>query len=195
MWEPEVWQAVWKSVVLFLPRLATGIIVFMAFWLLARGLRRVVVRLTGARQIDPILMGYLNQAVSLTLILFGAVTALGTVGVDVSALVAGLGLSGFALGFALKDIISNAVAGILVMLYKPFHHRDRIKVTDLEGTVVQIDLRYTVLEAEGKKILIPNASLFTNAVTVLEKGPEVPAPASPPGPDGTQPGEAAGSKT
>ena len=46
--------------------------------------------------------------------IFGFVTALGSVGVDVSALVAGLGLTGFALGFALKDTISNLLSGVLI---------------------------------------------------------------------------------
>src|SRR5439155_2054975 len=116
------------------------------------------------------------------LLIFGAVTALGTMGVEVSALVAGLGLTGFALGLALKDIVSNALSGILVLVYRPFRILDSIKVTDLEGTVTEINLRYTVLEAEGQTHLIPNASLFANPVTVLGKGPALPAPpdAAPP---------------
>jgi small conductance mechanosensitive channel len=171
MGTPENWQALWTSVVRFLPQLAAGLVVFLVFWLLARGLRRVVERLTHVQFFDPNLTRYIGRFTSVALTLVGLVTALGTMGVDVSALVAGLGLSGFALSFALKDIISNALSGILVMLYKPFLHHDRISVSGFEGTVVQIDLRYTVLDADGKTILIPNSSLFTNPVTVLQRGP------------------------
>ena len=52
---------------------------------------------------------------------FGVVTALGTIGVDVSAfVVAELGLTGFALGFDLKDILANVVSGVLILLSRPF---------------------------------------------------------------------------
>ena len=85
-----------------------------------------------------------------------------------SALVAGLGLTGFALGFALKDTISNLISGVLILLYKPFKIGDRIKISGYEGIVVSIDLRYTELDAEGNKILIPNSKLFTNPIEVLK---------------------------
>ena len=102
------------------------------------------------------------------MLIFGAITALGTAGINVSALVAGLGLTGFALGFAFRDILSNLLAGILIVIFAPFQQQDRISVAGLEGTVINIDLRYTTLQAEGKKILIPNSTLFTNAITVME---------------------------
>ncbi len=104
----------------------------------------------------------------------GLVSGLGTMGIDVAALVAGLGLTGFALGFALRDAISNLLAGVLVMIYRPFRHGDRISVTGLEGTVVRIDLRYTTMQGEDRRFLIPNQVLFTNAITVLGRGSESP---------------------
>ena len=65
----------------------------------------------------------------------GLITALGTIGINVSALVAGLGLTGFALGFALKDLVANVVAGVLVLVYRPFHRQDHVAVAGFEGTV------------------------------------------------------------
>jgi small conductance mechanosensitive channel len=54
------------------------------------------------------------------------------------------------------------------LLYRPFQRHDRIAVQGFEGTVIEIGLRYTALRGDGKKILIPNANLFTNPVSVLE---------------------------
>ena len=59
--------------------------------------------------------------------IIGAIRTPGTVGVDVSALVAGLGLAGFAIGFALRDAVSNTLAGVLVLMYQPFRVGDDIK--------------------------------------------------------------------
>jgi small conductance mechanosensitive channel len=66
-------------------------------------------------------------------------------GVNVSALVAGLGLTGFALGFAFRDVLSNFLSGVLLLLFRPFRVGNHISINDLEGEVVSIDLRYTVL--------------------------------------------------
>ncbi len=74
-------------------------------------------------------MSILARTAKLALLCIGVISALGTLGVDVTAMVTGLGLTGFAVGFALKDIISNSLAGILILIYKPFQRHDRIMVT------------------------------------------------------------------
>jgi len=150
----------------FVSPLVIGLVIFAAFWLGAVAAERLIRRLGDARSIDASLTRLLGRVAKVGLLLFGAVSALGTLGVDVTALVAGLGLTGFALGFALKDIISNVLAGILVIIYKPFQPGDQIAISSFKGTVAQIDFRYTTLEADGKKIFVPNAMVFSNAVTV-----------------------------
>src|SRR5262249_55872316 len=55
--------------------------------------------------------------------------------------------------------------------YKPFKRHDRIVVSNMEGTVQQIDLRFTTLRLDDREILIPNANLLTNAITVLHSKP------------------------
>lgn len=149
------------------PRVAAALAVVLAFWVAARVLALVVRRFGGARALDPDLMRLLGRAAHGTLVAVGAVTALGTLGLDVTALVAGLGLTGFALGFALRDIVSNTLAGVLILLFKPFHRGDRVSVAGAEGVVGDVDLRYTTLVVdEGTRVLVPNATLFTNAIRV-----------------------------
>ena len=67
----------------------------------------------------------------------------------------------------MKDTISKLLSGVLILLYKPFHVGDRIKISSFEGLVASIDLRYTKLEAENSTVLVPNAKLFTDPVTIL----------------------------
>lgn len=104
-------------------------------------------------------MGYV------TVLIFGAITALGTMGINVAALVAGLGLTGFAVGFALKDVLSSVFSGFLILFYEPFQINDRIKISNTVGKVIDINLRYTVLQEENKRIMIPNSTVLTNIVT------------------------------
>ena len=148
------------------PQMAGGVVIFAAFWIGGIVLQKIVVRLGKTKSVDRHLARFFGKSVRVTMVIVGAITALGTMGIDVAALVAGLGLTGFALGFALKDVVSNVLAGILIIIYKPFNNGDRIKVSSFEGTVTQIDLRYTQLDSDGAKILVPNSMLFTNAITV-----------------------------
>jgi small-conductance mechanosensitive channel len=181
---PTLWEQLRLRATLLLVRCGTGLLILAAFWATGRSIQRLIVRLFQGRPVDPDLVCVLARSAKITLVVIGAVTALGTLGVDVTALVAGLGLAGFALGFALKDMISNALAGILILLYKPFHRGDRVTVDTHEGEVVEINLRYTVLGTEDARILIPNANLFTTIVKVAAPGStaskEEPAPAGPP---------------
>lgn len=165
----ESLQQIWTPVVLFLPRLGMAILIFVVFWILARLLRGVVLRFGKTQRLPVDVINMLEQITEVGLLVFGAVTALGTLGVDMGAIIAGLGLVGFALGFALKDLLSNFLAGLLILIYNPFVRGDRISVSGNDGTVIEINLRYTVLQEEGKRALIPNSILFSNPVIVHRK--------------------------
>ncbi len=153
---------------LWAPRLIGVVVIFIVFFILAKIAKRIITGAAERLKFDGNLTLLLSRTSSITLIIFGFVTALGTLGINVSALVAGLGLTGFALGFALKDTISNLLSGVLILLYRPFETGNRIKISGYEGTVVSIDLRYTELDSEGNKVLIPNSKLFTDPITVLK---------------------------
>jgi small-conductance mechanosensitive channel len=141
----------------------------VAFWLAGVLLRAFFGRLSQRADFNTaFILRLAGRTSSIALTVFGAITALGTMGINVSALVAGLGLTGFALGFALKDILSNLVAGVLILLYRPFRVNDYILVAGNEGVVTEIDLRYTTLQKEGQIFLIPNSVLFTNSIGVVK---------------------------
>jgi small-conductance mechanosensitive channel len=170
----EVAERFAAQVVNFLPLLATGLAILLAFWVAGWLADRAVRRVLTPRHTDPQVEDLLARAAKVALRLVGVITALGTVGVDVSALVGGLGLTGFALGFALKDIIANALSGVLLLVYKPFTRADLIKVGEFEGRVINITFRYTVLDADTKRAFVPNSMLYNTGVTV-QPGPGGPA--------------------
>lgn len=147
---------------------ACALVVVLVFWLISSVVLRVVQtvanRTTDSRR-DVVLIG--GQVSKVVILIIGIITALGTAGVNVSALVASLGLTGFALGFACKDVLSNLLAGAMVLFYRPFRHGERISVTTYEGVVTSIDFRYTTLEDAGRKYLIPNSTMLSNVITVM----------------------------
>ena len=166
----ELLETTLQRLAVMLPQIALGFVVFVLFWLGSVVLRRMLVRLGSASDFSTRYVIKLGaRAGEIALIVLGVLTGLGTMGVNVSALVAGLGLTGFALGFALRDVLSNLLSGLLILFYRPFRHFDYVSVAGFEGTVREIDLRYTTLQKDGREILIPNSLLFTNG---LVKGKE-----------------------
>ncbi|MEX2137837.1 MAG: mechanosensitive ion channel domain-containing protein [Pirellulales bacterium] len=174
LFDVATWDAAWQRVVVQVPSVVTGIVLVLIFWIGARIARAVILRMGSNRRINADAVHILADGLKWTVLTIGLITGLGTVGVDVSALIAGLGLTGLALGIALKDVVSNSIAGIMILIYKPFQRHDRITITGLEGTVVQIDLRFTTLETPEQRILIPNANLLTNSIVVRRKPPPSP---------------------
>jgi small-conductance mechanosensitive channel len=161
-------QTLLEEAILWVPKVIGVVVIFVVFFILAKIIKRIITKAADRLKFDGNLTSLLARTSSITLIIFGFVTALGTLGVNVSAFVAGLGLTGFALGFALKDTISNLLSGVLILLYRPFETGNRIKISGYEGIVISIDLRYTELDSEGNKVLIPNSKLFTDPITVLQ---------------------------
>src|SRR5581483_4225094 len=79
---------------------------------------------------------------------------------------AGLGISGFVLGFAFKDILSHFFAGLMLLLGRQFHLGDQIVVKEFEGTVERIELRALYLRTyDNRLVIIPNGDVFTSVVT------------------------------
>lgn len=99
----------------------------------------------------------------------GITIALKIGGIDITPLVAAIG---FGLGFAMQDLVMNFLAGVLILMNRPFHIGDYIKVNDTVGQVMEIQSRATILKAlDGTRIIVPNADLFTTQVTSFTSNP------------------------
>ncbi len=157
------------QVIDYMPKLGIALIIFLAFVGVAKIVQMIFFRIdhrfdAGKNHV----LKLSSKAIKILIIGIGAITALGTLGINVNAMVAGLGLGGFALGFALKDALSNLLSGALILIYHPFTVGDTITVTGCKGVVLEINLRYTILQGENKIFLIPNSSLFTNNIEVFK---------------------------
>jgi len=162
-----------EQVSLWSPRIGGAVLVLLIFYIVSNLLLRLMDKNISRFDLDVHLMMLIRRAIRITLMIIGLITAFGTLGIDISALVAGLGLTGFALGFALKDTISNLLSGVLILLYRPFEINSRIEVSGHQGKVTSIDLRYTELESEGQRVLIPNSKLFTDPIKVLNESVDI----------------------
>lgn len=116
---------------------------------------------------DPLLANFLSVFFRFVILLIGLMVIFRVVGLTgvVSGLLAGAGISAFVIGFALKDIGENFLAGILLAFKRPFRLGDVVDIGNLSGTVISLNLRDTqVKTADGKDVFIPNAQIIKNAL-------------------------------
>jgi small-conductance mechanosensitive channel len=156
----------WGMLIVLLPKIIAGMLIFLFFMVLSHlfnnALKRLATRTPESRA--PVIH-FLRSIVRVAMIVVGAITALGSAGLEVSALVASLGLSGVAVSFALKDMLSNVVAGIMVMLYQPYRIGSTIQVGSDIGKVTGLNIRYTnMVTSDGSTIIIPNAKMLTETI-------------------------------
>ncbi|WP_452223356.1 mechanosensitive ion channel family protein [Lacinutrix chionoecetis] len=152
-----------------LPNILVGILVFIAMiyiskWI-GRGVKKLLVK-RGRNNFGEILGGFLRW----TLTIVGLMLSLTIISPNLSPadLIAGLGVSSVAIGFAFKDILQNWLAGILILMRQPFEIGDQIQVNDFEGTVERIETRATIIrQYDGQRIVVPNSEIYTNSVKVI----------------------------
>ncbi len=157
-----------QGAIALLPNIVIGTLVFILFWFIGRVMRSFVRKQTRNRSTRNVglVVGRLSQGI---LVILGFLIAATIVfpSFNPSDALATLGIGGVAIGFAFKDILQNFLAGILILLTEPFQIDDQIVFKDYEGTVENIETRATSIRTyDGRRVMIPNAELFTNAVTV-----------------------------
>jgi small conductance mechanosensitive channel len=151
---------------LLLQRVIVGLIVFALGYLITRIAQYLVVRAVRRTPGGLTAEHALSRVIGIAGVTLSLLTALATVGVDINALIAALGLTSLALGLALKDTIENAITGVLLLIQRPFKVGDVIQVGSVTGTVEDVAIRTTRLKsADGLHVLIPNRHVYDAVIT------------------------------
>ena len=157
----------WDKFVAFLPVLVTAIVVLLVFFFLAKfaemRLERILRKRAESRQV--LVADFFGKVVWLTIFLIGVMWAMYILGLgEISGSILGAaGLTTFIVGFALKDIFENFLAGVIIAFDPPFIEGSWIKVNDIQGVVKNMSLRQTMLKTfDGQDVFIPNAIILKN---------------------------------
>jgi len=148
-----------------IPNIFTALLIFFGSLFLARFLRKLLSKVLKNRNVDFELSILLGQLLYWGIISFGIITSLGLF-FDVTAFIAGLGILGFTIGFAMQDIMQNFVAGIILLLQQPFNVGEAVEAAGYSGTIRAINIRTTEMQDfDGRIIIIPNADILSNSIT------------------------------
>ena len=166
------WERIEATIVRFFPRVLIAILILLILryivQLASAATHRALKEIELAQEIEDLIA----RSARILVIIGGLIIILFVLGWGELALsfVAGLGISGLVIGFALQDITKNFAAGLMLLFQRPFKLGDRIIVAGEEGTVEDIALRATTLRSDdGRELLIPNASIYTGNIANLSR--------------------------
>src|SRR5882724_2031176 len=149
-------------------RVVGAIIILLIGWMASRLVYSAVVRLCEkSPRIDRTVALFLGNGARYTALVFTFVAVLTTFGIATTSFVAVLGALGIAVGLALQGTLSNLAAGIMLVLFRPFHIADRIDAGGIIGVVREVNLFYSELDTDDNvRVIIPNGKLWGEIVRI-----------------------------
>lgn len=161
-----------SSIINKIPLWITAVIVLILTFVVARIVKSYVENKMATEGLEEehkelsIVAGRTANALVLTI---GITVALKIGGIDLTTIIAA---GAFGIGFALKDIIMNFIAGVMILSARHYSIGDIIKIKGTMGKIVEIQTRATIVQNfDGTKVVIPNAELFKNPVTSYTSNP------------------------
>ncbi|PSN80004.1 transporter [filamentous cyanobacterium CCP4] len=159
-------QELARSTIDNLPALLGALVILVLTWLLAAAVRHAVLVWAKKTEGDRTTEELISRLCYGGVWTLGAVVALGVMGLNFAALLGTLGLTSVAIGFSLRDVLSNYISGVILLATRPFCIGDQVVINSYEGTVTQIQLRATTVQTyDGRLVFIPNQEVFQSSIT------------------------------
>lgn len=144
------------------PRLVAALVVLLLFWFVLKvsqpALRAILTRAGFAPALIKLIVDGVYRA---TVLILGVLMAASQLGINISAVLAGIGVVGIAVGFAAQETVANMIAGFLIFWDRPFTIGDYIATQDRYGLVKDITMRTTRIRTmENTYVVIPNRQII-----------------------------------
>ncbi|MCK8515350.1 mechanosensitive ion channel family protein [Methylonatrum kenyense] len=148
-----------------LKAVARAAMIALMFYVAWAVVTKILITMLQRYQLDPSIEQLMRNVVSVLIVAFGIVTVLAQFGFDILSVVAGLGIVGLAVGFAAQSTLSNFIAGITILLERPFRIGDWVRIHEQDGKVMKIALRTTWLRTRDNVFtMIPNESVASSDI-------------------------------
>ena len=140
--------------------LVSALVVVVVGLIAARWIGKLLDSRLSRKSMEPPMRILIVRIVRLLIFVMALVVALGTAGMDVTALIAGIGVAGVGIGLAVQGVLGNLVAGLTIIFTKPFRVGEYIEVAGVSGQVKHIELFSTMLlHADKSHVMVPNRKL------------------------------------
>ncbi|MBS3131106.1 mechanosensitive ion channel family protein [Candidatus Woesearchaeota archaeon] len=164
-----VWDTIWagykdKAISLF-PKFFNAAIILIAGYFVIKILVKVTIKFFDKVDWDRSVETFIENMVKVGLWIVLGVILLANLGANVSGIIAGLGIAGFIVGFALQDTLGNLASGIFILFHKPFKVDDWVNIGGVVGAVERIGIAACVLKSpDNVKITIPNKKIWGDTI-------------------------------
>ncbi len=148
-----------------LRQLVPAVLIFFVGWFLAGKFTKIIKNTMIKYKLDESIVSFSS---SLLKVIFRSIIILMVVacfGVNISSIITTIGAALVTVGLALKDNLSNAASGVIIVTNKPFKIGDTLETKDVKGRVTKIEMLFTTLTTpDNKEIVIPNSTLTSNYI-------------------------------
>tara|TARA_Y100000310_G_scaffold345527_1_gene466026 strand:+ start:22659 stop:23498 length:840 start_codon:yes stop_codon:yes gene_type:complete len=166
---PSLLQNIWADFLVklsgYTPKLITTAIILVIGYIVIRILVHIIDKFFDKVNFERSAETFIENIARVGLWGILIIVLLANLGVNVSGLIAGLGIMGFIVGFALKDALGNLASGVFILFHKPFKVGDWIKVGGIVGGVERVGIAACVLKSpDNVKITIPNSKIWGDVI-------------------------------
>jgi MscS family membrane protein len=126
------------------------------------------------KHFNDLLFPILSKVVKATILILAVLLTLDNIGLNIRTLLAGISVSGLAVGLAAQDTVGNLFGAVSVFIDKPFQVGDRIQLSGVDGTVESISMRSTrIRNLDGHLITVPNKTMGNTIITNITRRPNI----------------------
>jgi small conductance mechanosensitive channel len=156
-------------------RLLLIIGILLVFWLLARFARHFVSKVLNRSHLAPseLLKEMVITWTGRLVLIAGLIVVLSQLGINLGPVLAGLGIAGFIVGFALQDTLSNFAAGTMILFYQPYDVGDFVEAAGIMGKVRDMNLVSTrILTPDHQTLIVPNSKIWGDVIRNVTAQPQ-----------------------
>ncbi len=161
-------------IVAYLPNILGAVLLALLFWALNKVVKRMATTALAKTRISVEARDLLVRFATYTVAVIAVLTVADQLGINITSLIAGVGIAGLALSFAAQDTIANVISGIAIIIDRPFKQGDWISIGDMHASVGEIRLRTTVLTTfDNETVVVPNKQLAQERVVNYTLTPKI----------------------
>ena len=165
-----IWSKIFSLVsdngLILLVIMIKSLVLLVVGWWIINKISKVALVFLKKACTDYGITSFLSSLLKFSLRVMLIVIVMSSLGFDVTSILAAIGASMIAVGFSIKESLSNFISGIVLIINKPIHAGDFIEFGNFAGRVMRIEMLFTTLqtEEEGKTVVIPNAKLVSDVI-------------------------------
>ncbi|MEN6292480.1 MAG: mechanosensitive ion channel family protein [Smithella sp.] len=142
-------------------KILSALVIIIAGYFIGRSVSKVFDNMLHRRQLEPPVRLLLVRAVHVTILIFAMLLAVQNLGIEITPLIAGLGVAGVGIGLAMQGVLSNVVAGLTIIFARPFRVGEYIELLGVNGEVISIELfSTTLMHTDHSLVIIPNRKII-----------------------------------